>query len=106
MASYRWIVVGRGDWIRTSDLLHPKQPRYQAALHPDSDVADLCHAGSLTATCGVLPGAASMSRAWLAAHQLDLEQLGPELAGDEQPVVLGVVGDAVQHVDLAVDVLG
>jgi hypothetical protein len=25
---------GRGDWIRTSDLLHPKQPRYQAALRP------------------------------------------------------------------------
>ena len=26
--------VGRGDWIRTSDLLLPKQVRYQAALRP------------------------------------------------------------------------
>ncbi len=26
---------GRGDWIRTSDLLLPKQTRYQAALRPD-----------------------------------------------------------------------
>ncbi len=25
---------GRGDWIRTSDFLLPKQARYQAALHP------------------------------------------------------------------------
>src|SRR5690606_12008353 len=27
--------IGRGDWIRTSDLLLPKQTRYQAALRPD-----------------------------------------------------------------------
>ena len=26
---------GRGDWIRTSDLLNPIQVRYQAALRPD-----------------------------------------------------------------------
>ena len=26
---------GRDDWIRTSDLLLPKQARYQAAPHPD-----------------------------------------------------------------------
>ena len=26
---------GRGDWIRTSDPLLPKQLRYQAALHPE-----------------------------------------------------------------------
>ena len=26
---------GRGDWIRTSDPLHPMQVRYQTALHPD-----------------------------------------------------------------------
>ena len=25
---------GRGDWVRTSDLLFPKQARYQTALHP------------------------------------------------------------------------
>ena len=27
--------VGRDDWIRTSDHLHPMQMRYQAALHPE-----------------------------------------------------------------------
>ena len=27
---------GRGDWIRTSDPLRPRQVRYQAALRPDS----------------------------------------------------------------------
>src|SRR5450631_4209886 len=27
--------IGRGDWIRTSDPLLPKQVRYQAALRPD-----------------------------------------------------------------------
>src|SRR5580704_6590169 len=30
--------------------------------------------------------------------QPDFEQFGPALAGDEQAVVRGVVGDAVQHV--------
>src|SRR4051812_27623149 len=30
---------GRGDWIRTSDPLLPKQMRYQAALRPDSQDA-------------------------------------------------------------------
>src|SRR6478672_8606248 len=29
--------VGRGDWIRTSDPLRPRQVRYQAALRPDSE---------------------------------------------------------------------
>ena len=29
--------VGRDDWIRTSDHLHPMQMRYQAALHPVND---------------------------------------------------------------------
>ena len=29
-------VIGRGDWIRTSDPLRPRQVRYQAALRPDS----------------------------------------------------------------------
>ena len=28
-------VLGRGDWIRTSDPLLPKQMRYQTALLPD-----------------------------------------------------------------------
>src|SRR6188508_3004431 len=28
-------VIGRGDWIRTSDPLRPRQVRYQAALRPD-----------------------------------------------------------------------
>ncbi len=29
------IYDGRGDRIRTCDILLPKQARYQAALHPD-----------------------------------------------------------------------
>ena len=29
--------IGRGDWIRTSDPLRPRQVRYQAALRPDSE---------------------------------------------------------------------
>jgi hypothetical protein len=28
-------LIGRDDWIRTSDPLTPSQVRYQAALHPD-----------------------------------------------------------------------
>ena len=32
---------GRGDWIRTSDPLRPRQVRYQAALRPDRDVDDV-----------------------------------------------------------------
>src|SRR5690606_7925979 len=28
-------VLGRDDWIRTSDPLTPSQVRYQAALHPE-----------------------------------------------------------------------
>ena len=27
--------IGRGDWIRTSDPLRPRQVRYRAALRPD-----------------------------------------------------------------------
>ena len=33
----RAIFIGRGDWIRTSDPLRPRQVRYQAALRPDSE---------------------------------------------------------------------
>jgi hypothetical protein len=29
---------GRDDWIRTSDLTHPKGARYQASLRPDRSV--------------------------------------------------------------------
>ena len=32
-------VFGRGDWIRTSDLLNPIQVRYQAALRPATMLA-------------------------------------------------------------------
>ncbi len=30
---------GRGDWIRTSDHLHPMQVRYRAALHPENSLS-------------------------------------------------------------------
>ena len=33
--------IGRGDWIRTSDLLNPIQVRYQTALRPGADRAVL-----------------------------------------------------------------
>src|SRR3954471_20623418 len=38
----RWYALnrresGRGDWIRTSDPLRPRQVRYQAALRPDPE---------------------------------------------------------------------
>ena len=32
---------GRGERIRTSDLLLPKQSRYQAALRPDFAISEL-----------------------------------------------------------------
>jgi hypothetical protein len=38
-----WISIdedGRDDWIRTSDLTHPKRARYQAALRPDRGKTD------------------------------------------------------------------
>jgi hypothetical protein len=31
----RPVFIGRGDWIRTSGPLRPRQVRYQAALRPD-----------------------------------------------------------------------
>ena len=34
---------GRGDWIRTSDPLRPRQVRYQAALRPDPCRSQLYH---------------------------------------------------------------
>jgi hypothetical protein len=33
--------IGRGDWIRTSDLLVPNQTRYQTALHPEKNGANV-----------------------------------------------------------------
>jgi hypothetical protein len=38
-----WVSIegnGRDDWIRTSDLTHPKRARYQAALRPDRGKPD------------------------------------------------------------------
>ena len=32
----RPLTASRGDWIRTSDHLHPMQVRYRAALHPEN----------------------------------------------------------------------
>ena len=31
-----WNLENRGDWIRTSDLLLPKQARYRATLRPET----------------------------------------------------------------------
>lgn len=30
--------LSRDDWIRTSDLLHPMQTRYRAALRPEDSL--------------------------------------------------------------------
>ncbi len=38
-------IAGRGDWIRTSDHLHPMQVRYRAALHPENDLSRFCFRG-------------------------------------------------------------
>ncbi len=38
-----WVVIGRGEKIRTSDHLNPIQVRYQAALRP---VEELNHTGT------------------------------------------------------------
>ena len=34
---------------------------------------------------------------WRGRDHLDLEKFGPEFAGDEEAVVHGVLGDAVEH---------
>ena len=36
-ASFRARMIGRGERIRTFDLLNPIQVRYQAALRPDRE---------------------------------------------------------------------
>jgi hypothetical protein len=41
------VSASRGDWIRTSDHLHPMQVRYRAALHPEELVP---HFAGLPAT--------------------------------------------------------
>ena len=44
-----WVSIegnGRDDWIRTSDLTHPKRARYQAALRPDGGKTDAVEAAS------------------------------------------------------------
>ena len=44
--------IGRGDWIRTSDPLLPKQMRYQAALRPDTaSPLSLLHSRTADVTC-------------------------------------------------------
>jgi hypothetical protein len=36
-----FFVFNRGSEIRTHDLFHPKEARYQAALYPDRDATHL-----------------------------------------------------------------
>jgi hypothetical protein len=64
--------IGRGDWIRTSDPLRPRQVRYQAALRPDY----LDYNNALTATFGPL------ARLPLTESPIrGQRQLGPSLRG-------------------------
>ena len=37
---YNHLKIGRGREIRTPDILHPKQARYQTALYPDTTIKD------------------------------------------------------------------
>ena len=70
---------GRGDWIRTSDPLRPRQVRYQAALRPDRRDTQLSHIAELASwripdsTYGGVEGGldqpceatSSLMRAWI-----------------------------------------
>src|SRR5439155_20539009 len=50
-------LVGRGSWIRTSDLQYPKLLRYQAALYPEypeHDSTELNHALALSFCLSVI----------------------------------------------------
>ena len=40
---------GRGDWIRTSDPLHPMQVRYRAAPRPEESLEDAHHQKAVSA---------------------------------------------------------
>src|SRR5205809_4076751 len=51
-ASARRFSVGRGEWIRTTDPLLPKQMRYQAALRPER-----AHSITSGPVIGVIDGA-------------------------------------------------
>ena len=54
---FRGQIGGRGDWIRTSDLLNPIQVRYQAALRPDRFVLRMSTISILTSgAMGRFPG--------------------------------------------------
>ncbi len=47
--------LGRGDWIRTSDPLRPRQVRYQAALRPDRCASILPHPARIEPHAGQGP---------------------------------------------------
>src|SRR5208283_399104 len=55
--------TGQGERIRTSDLLHPRQTRYQAALRPDIKLVE---------TPGFEPGCPSIRRKWVSQITLRL----------------------------------
>src|SRR6516165_1248576 len=65
---------GRGERIRTSDILLPKQARYRAALHPEGGIIPLPAMGSQTkdSDCAVcqVADAAGMPVPWGRAFQL------------------------------------
>src|SRR5438067_2759128 len=61
----RKLKSGRGDWIRTSDPLRPRQVRYQAALRPDPSMVAVRAAERLART-----GLYDTSRTWVASVQV------------------------------------
>src|ERR1700760_2334174 len=83
---------GRGARIRTGGLLLPKQARYQTAPHPAATGVGYTNSAECHKADGLYCTDRSFHRL---AIDLDLIEMRPVLAGDEQPVMLGVVRDAV-----------
>ena len=57
-----WLILSRGDWIRTSDLLLPKQALYQAKLHPGLLKSVNCNAEAKNGEFFVEPSAKHLNR--------------------------------------------
>ena len=70
-------MIGRDDWIRTSDLTHPKRARYQAAPRPVNWFKYLCNSAIVKCPAhNLMATVDSISRAKLGL--LFLLQAAPE----------------------------
>ena len=91
---------GRGDWIRTSDPLRPRQVRYQAALRPDCQTVyhrDMSEQGFVRGLWGVRYQVTDVSRsiAFYTEHlgftvdQKNLPQFGQVSVGNLKLILSG-----------------